>query len=91
MSTKEEIYDAQIEPLMAQILAICKQSKIAMIASFSLDGDMLCTSLLLEDEYDPPTDFLTASATIIGTRLSPASFAITVSTPKESGATDANK
>jgi hypothetical protein len=53
--TKEEIYDAQIDPLMAQILVICKANKIAMIADFSLDDedDLHCTSATLEDEFSP--------------------------------------
>ena len=36
--TKEEIYDEQINPLMAQIINICKVNKIAMIADFALDA-----------------------------------------------------
>lgn len=51
--TKEKVYDDQIEPLMRQILAICKEHKIAMLADFTLDDDMKCTSALLSDEYRP--------------------------------------
>ncbi len=51
--SKEEIYDSQIEPLMAQILAICKKHKISLIADFGLDDDLHCTSALLEDYYSP--------------------------------------
>lgn len=60
MATKEEIYDSEIEPLMARILEICKANKIAMFASYSLEkeGDgLLCTSALLPDEYEPPAVF----------------------------------
>lgn len=32
--TKEEIYDAQIDPLMRQVIEICKASGIAMVSSF---------------------------------------------------------
>ena len=52
--TKEEIYDEQINPLMAQILTICKEHKIAMICDFALDAeDFHCTSALLDKEYEP--------------------------------------
>ncbi len=55
--TKEQIYDDQIAPLMAQILAISKEHKIATFASFGLataeDPDFECTSALLDPEYEP--------------------------------------
>lgn len=54
---KEQIYDAEISPLMAKILEVCKREKIAMVAQFSTpnddDPDLLCTSALLDKEYDP--------------------------------------
>lgn len=58
--TKEEIYDAQISPLMAQIIAICKEHKIAMVASFSLDLEegLCCTTCLTAEEFDPPEKFV---------------------------------
>lgn len=34
--TKEDVYDAEINPLMAKILDICRQHKIAMVASFHI-------------------------------------------------------
>lgn len=59
---KEQVYDSKIEPLMRQILDICKENKIAMVASFSIpndgDDDLVCTSCLTEDEYDPPDTFV---------------------------------
>ena len=58
--TKEQVYDAEISPMMAQILAICKQHNIAMVASFDIGDEMLCTSALLTDEYDPPASFVEA-------------------------------
>ena len=67
--TKEEVYDSQIAPLMGQILAICKQHKIAMLASFSIpneeDEGLLCSSALLEDEYEPPEAFLRALGCLV--------------------------
>jgi len=45
---KEQIYDNQINPLMAQIIEICKTNKIAMLATFDIpndeDADLACTS-----------------------------------------------
>lgn len=35
--TKEQIYDEQISPLMTQVIAICREHKIANICTFSLD------------------------------------------------------
>lgn len=34
---KEDVYDNQISPLMAQIIQICKDNNIGMAASFELD------------------------------------------------------
>ncbi len=58
--TKEEIYDEQINPLMSQIIAICKEHKIAIVCSFSLDHEerLTCTTALLDDEFDPPESML---------------------------------
>lgn len=47
---KEQVYDTLLHPLMDQILSICREHKIAMIASFAIptqaDPDLHCTSLL---------------------------------------------
>lgn len=62
--TKEEIYDAEINPLMTQIIAICKEHKIALLATFELpcddDPDLACTTALLADEYEPSEKVLEA-------------------------------
>lgn len=46
----ESVYDAEIAPLMTQILAICKRAHMPMIASFKYrdaeDGPSFCTSHL---------------------------------------------
>lgn len=59
---KEEIYDSQIAPLMAQIIAICKANKIAMLADFAIghekDEGLKCTTALLDD--DSPQEMLRA-------------------------------
>ena len=57
MKTKENIYDEEIAPLMNQILRICREHKIAMIAQFATptesDKGLVCTSALLRDIYEP--------------------------------------
>jgi len=62
--TKEQIYDDQIFPLMKQIIAICEEHKIAMIADFALSDedleDLKCTTALLAEEFDPPDEMLHA-------------------------------
>ena len=60
--TKEQIYDNQISPLMAQIIAICKEHKIAMLADFSLDVEngLKCTTALLADDFEPTPNMLEA-------------------------------
>ena len=58
--TKEAVYDTQISPLMAEILAICQEHKIAIVADFGLDGDLHCTSALLTEDYEPSEGQLTA-------------------------------
>ena len=59
MPTKEEIYDEQISPLMTQIIAICKEHKIANVLSFSLDLEegLCCTTCMTQDEFAPPEKF----------------------------------
>jgi hypothetical protein len=72
--TKEEVYDAQINPLMAQIIAICKEHKIPVLASFTLDLDegLQCTTSLLEDDWEPADEMLQAARVLVGhSRRSP--------------------
>jgi hypothetical protein len=55
MANKEEVYDSQINPLMAQIIKICQEHKIAMLASFAIptpgDPGLRCTTSLLSEEH----------------------------------------
>ena len=55
--TKEEVYDAEISPLMVQIIQLCKDHDIPMAAQFQLDdvrpvpddaeeGPLVCTTAL---------------------------------------------
>ena len=57
--TKEEIYDEQISPLMRQIIALCKEHKIANVCTFSLDLEkgLCCTTVMTGDEFDSPQKF----------------------------------
>lgn len=61
---KEEIYDDQINPLMNQIIQICKENGINMVASFQLrseeeddNGNFLCTTLLPVNEDHYPDSY----------------------------------
>ena len=57
--TKEQVYDEQIHPLMAQVIAICEEHKIANVCSFCLDREegLLCSTVMTEDDFDPPEAF----------------------------------
>lgn len=54
---KEAIYDAEIAPLMTQIIDICKKNSINMIASFAIKhdegGHFLCSSAQLHKGDKP--------------------------------------
>lgn len=63
--SKESVYDREVNPLMAKIIAICKKHKIAMFASFALspttdDDQIACTTALLDGSHDPPEMLLDA-------------------------------
>lgn len=58
--TKEQIYDEEIYPLMAKILDICKEHRIAMLADFHMDNGLKCTSARLAPEYNPHINQLKA-------------------------------
>lgn len=61
---KEQIYDEQISPLMAQIIEICKEHKIAHLACFAIpnddDPDLRCSTAQLTADFEPPDEFLQA-------------------------------
>ena len=73
--TKEEIYDEEISPLMAQVIACCKKHKIAFVATYSLsspdDEGLQCTSALLEDDCEPPKTYMEVIQTIYGRARNP--------------------
>jgi hypothetical protein len=55
---KEALYDEQISPLMRQIITLCKEHKINMVADFSLgydpeaDETLFCTTALPKIDPD---------------------------------------
>jgi hypothetical protein len=48
----EKVYDEQISPLMAQIIEICQQHKIPMVASFQYATEENCSTVLLYKERE---------------------------------------
>lgn len=84
---KEDVYDNQISPLMTQIIAICKEHKIAMLADFALDededsedGPLKCTTTLLTDDHDPTDEQIEAMRILL--RPAPSFLAVTITTSK---------
>lgn len=65
---KEQAYGNEIAPLMDQIIAICKEHKIAMICHFEVpvpeDATLSCSTMLAAKEYEP-SDRLKRIALII--------------------------
>jgi hypothetical protein len=78
--SREAIYDAQISPLMAQIIAICKEHKIPMLADFDLNSEetpeLKCTSCLLDSGWEPAEAMMQAYAVLRPTTRLP--FMLTV-------------
>jgi hypothetical protein len=51
MRDKEKIYDEKINPLMAQIIEICKENDIQTLCTFGLNNDgLICTTYLPSKE-----------------------------------------
>lgn len=49
----ESVYDEQIAPLMKQIIAICKEHSIPMLATFVYAPEQFCTTSLPVDHFYP--------------------------------------
>lgn len=65
---KEAVYDEKIFPLMEQILNICDEHKIAMLADFALgkvnqedERQLKCTSFLLEGPFETDPEMIAAA------------------------------
>lgn len=71
--TKEQAYDAKISPLMSQIIAICKEHEIPLLADFSLDNEtgLKCTTMLLPGEWDTPESMVEAASILYRNRSAP--------------------
>lgn len=87
----EAIYDEQVAPLMAQIIAICKEHGVPMVATFQLNdgnaddpegdgvGPLCCTTAILPEGCDPK---LVDAYRVMknGWQAVPSMFAMTVTT-----------
>lgn len=75
--TKEEFYDEKISPLMSQIISLCKESQIPLVADFALDWNeddqnhLKCTTVLLDESWEPPSEMIQASKVLRPPRQSP--------------------
>lgn len=53
--TKEDVYDEHINPLMAQIIAICHEHGIAAVCSFHIpndeDDELMCSTMLIGGRF----------------------------------------
>lgn len=81
--SKEEIYDAEINPLMGQIIAICKRAGIACFCTFDIspevepeDGPLMCTTCL-PDETGKFPDAIDRASAAVNRRGSFMAFTIT--------------
>jgi hypothetical protein len=67
---KEEIYDAKISPLMTQIIEVCRESKIAMLASFAIphedDEGLMCSTHLPDETGKLPPELAAAAGELRG-------------------------
>lgn len=48
----ERVYDAEIAPLMARIISVCKERGIPLVADFQLGRDFFCTTAVIPDGAD---------------------------------------
>lgn len=82
---KEQVYDAQINPLMEQILTICQAHGIAMLCTFAIptpdDDELACTSMLPDETGENHPAHKRAYQAVMQRSQA---FAITIASPKES-------
>jgi hypothetical protein len=74
----EAIYDEQINPLMAQIIAICKEHGIPMLASFVYAPDSFCTTAIPGPDDDEASQRLERARELIKPPVHFAAFTVTV-------------
>lgn len=79
---KEAIYDAEVNPLMEQIIATCQRAGIAMFCTFHIptedDPDLACTSCLPDGDGNTPSHLAAARRAVVGG----GAFAIITTTSK---------
>lgn len=72
---KENIYDNEISPLMAQVIEICQKHGIAMIANFACPNDddleLQALSVVPDENGEQPTNHKEALLCIRPPRRSP--------------------
>ena len=73
----EAVYDAEIAPLMTQIIEICHKHKLPMFATFlcmndpdDSGDDLACTTNLMFKERPIPDKFLTLAGIVLPPRRS---------------------
>lgn len=68
----EAAYDNEISPLMTQIIAVCKEHRIPVAATFQYkhdeEGPGHCTTVLAPREWEPSDVVLDASVAMRGRR-----------------------
>lgn len=71
--TKEQVYDEEISPLMARIIEIAKEHKIAMLASFHVPSDynedLQCSTVLLANDHTEGMSKTLLSNFIVATEI----------------------
>ena len=86
---QEEIYDSKISPLMKQIIEVCKEHKIPMVASFDCPNDepeigasLRCTTILSGKEFIGKQDGFKEAARLLRREPEVFAFAIRTETAK---------
>jgi hypothetical protein len=78
----EAVYDAEIAPLMDKIIAVCKEHKLPMFATFLYqndpdDGDNVCTTNLMFKERPIPEKLLQLVDMVTPRRVPPLRIRVT--------------
>ncbi|WP_421412621.1 hypothetical protein ACOMDM_13650 [Serratia plymuthica] len=78
----ENVYDEQISPLMQQIIAICQENNMPMIASFAFENceerKLGCCTTILNSFDDRGVDKFDQALRIIRNEPKVSGFAITI-------------
>lgn len=74
IKNNEFVYDEQINPLMAKIIAICREHKIPMAATFEYAPGDFCSTLL---PFDGMADLMERVNRVISNAIPPSPLQIT--------------